>query len=113
MRGVRPTEWVAGLLAVATALYLAVYFPFVATPRFQLLFREMGGELPPLTRLALRPWFAPASAVLPIASLALAVVRKNGRLLVAAFLLAVGAAGLCLWAMYMPIQELAGKIGAQ
>jgi hypothetical protein len=113
MRGLRPTEWIAGFLAATTVVYLALYFPFVATPRFQMLFREMGGELPPLTRIALHAWFAPVLAVLPTASLALAFLRKNGRLLVAAFLLSVGGAGLCLWAMYMPLQELAGKISAQ
>ncbi len=109
-------DWIAVVLAGLLALSL-VAFPLAVTPAFAAMFRDFGGPLPWLTRLVLRPWLAPALALAPAGLLALglgpraaASIGQRRALVVAAFVLGLGAVALCLLALYAPIFALAGAI---
>lgn len=112
-RSLRPTEWIAAFLAGAAVVYLAAYFPLVAAPRFRVLMHEFGAPLPLFTRIAISRWFAPSLALPPAAALALAIMRKRPLLIAAAFLLGVSAVAACMYGLYLPILEMAGKIRAE
>ena len=107
-------DWIAVCLAAGGTLF-CFQFPFFTAPQFALMFRDFGGALPLITRLALTLWFPLAWGTVPLFILggALSGQRTLGSrrvMIVAAFLFNLLAGGVCLYAMYAPIFELAGKI---
>ncbi len=107
-------DWIAVAGVGAGALF-CFQFPFLIAPRFAKMFADFGGPLPDLTQLGMTIWF-PLLLGLNPASVAIHALSgkhslgKRRLLIVAAFLMALVASGLCLAAMYMPIFALAGKI---
>jgi hypothetical protein len=106
-----------GIVVVCSALCALFVFPFTLAPSFEVMFRDFGGEPSALTRWVLSKWFAPALATVPAACVAAALgfrrtapIRERRSLVVAAFVLALGALALCLIGLYLPIVELAGSI---
>ena len=106
-------DWIYVALAAGASLWLAIYLPLFAAPRWEALLRDFGAPLAPLTRLALARWFGPALAAPPLVALGFGVARRDRRLLRAALLLAVGAVAICGYALYHPVAQLAGNIRAE
>ena len=109
-------DWIAAGLAVTGVLALLA-FP-LATRSFDGMFREFGGALPWVTRVALFPGTPVAFALASGALLARAVRSDRGiaarrRLVLAAFALSLVALGAPSWAMYLPIVRLAGNVRAE
>jgi hypothetical protein len=111
-------DWM-GFTVTALALSWLAYFALVARPAFLHMFADLGSgtDLPAVTRLVGRPWFAPAIATLPAGLLVAAALGRGSvgvrrALVVAAFLLVGAEIGFCVWAMYRPIFDLAGSIKA-
>jgi hypothetical protein len=106
------------MAATLSGLGVALLFslvPFVLAPQFAALLHGFGGPLPLITRLALRPWFAPLLAAPALALLVLAARRQPGRrraLLAAALVSMALAAVTVAYGLYGPIFELSGNIRA-
>lgn len=102
----------AGLAATS-----AVALQLLVVPRFAAMFAEFGAVLPAVTRIALSGWPMLGAALLIAALGGLGLrLRVIGRrepglaLLIAAPALGLLADALCVYALYAPIFELAGKI---
>lgn len=102
-----------GMLALALLLVLQG----VVAPTFASMFRDFGGELPALTRLALGWSLAGVGAGLWLVctsagtALVLTGHRAAGRTaLAAAILLTFAASGLLLVALYLPVFQIAGAV---
>ncbi len=108
-------DWIAVVLSGLLALSL-VTLPLAVAPAFAAMFRDFGGPLPAVTRLVLQPWLAPALSLAPVGLLAAALSRPHASLrerrvlIVAAFVLGLGAGAFCLCSLYAPIFALAGAI---
>ncbi len=106
------------MAATLSGLGVALLFslvPFVLAPQFAALLHGFGGPLPLITRLALRPWFAPLLAAPALALLVLAARRQPGRRrapLAAALVSMALAAVTVAYGLYGPIFELSGNIRA-
>ena len=107
-------DWIAVLGVCAGALFCFL-FPFVIAPQFAKMFKDFGGELPDITQLGLTIWFPlmlglnPASIVFHALS-GKHTLFKRRMLIVAAFVMALAAIGVLLFAMYAPIFAIAGNI---
>lgn len=104
----------AGVAALASvALVLS---PLLVAPSMEAAYRGFTTELPLATRLALAWWPSPALGALIAALLVLAVRSRD--LLRRRLVLAAGALAGCLfvialvWALYLPVFALAGRIGS-
>ena len=82
-------------------------------PAFAGMFRDFGGELPRVTRLAIVSWPTMVVGLVILSLLGLGLWRRKPALLVTAT--AIGALGIAafFWAMYAPIWELAGAVRAE
>lgn len=106
------------LVGVGTvALALLLVLQGIVAPTFASMFRDFGGELPALTRLALGWSLAGVGGALWLActaagtALLLAGHRTAGRTaLTAAVLLTFAASGVLLVALYLPVFQLAGAV---
>jgi hypothetical protein len=81
------------------------------------MFQDFGSSLPALTELVLSSWFLPLLGVVPLILLAagaiarpIATISVRRGLIVAAFIAGFGATALCLYALYLPVFQLAGSI---
>jgi hypothetical protein len=106
-------DWIA---AIAAALEAAALFVFPLVGRsFAVVFRDLGGELPLLTRLAISPWFPLSLAALVGAGIAVGARTKTNAplrrgMLVGAWVTGGLALGACLVGLYWPIFAIAGAI---
>ncbi len=108
-------DWVAIVIAVGGALTLA-QAGFTSAPAFGEMYAEFDSSqsLPALTKFALKPWAAlliatPAIVMLASAWYADALPRRRV-FIVGAFIAAVIGWGVFLWAMYLPIFDVAGAV---
>ncbi len=103
-RALKPITYVAGVLMLPSALWLA-YFPIGIAPRFALLFHDFGDALPPLTALAVKPWTSLVALGLLLSGLIAGVVRRQERTLIWALTAGFGfTAGFALMAaLYLPL----------
>lgn len=114
----RPARALGGFelitLSVSAVGTIGIWFLQVAiVPRFALMFRDFGGELPLTTKLVVQPF---AASVATLVALALAVtgaaLRSTGQARTGAVLLALAAltplvsAGLMTLALYLPVFAL-------
>jgi hypothetical protein len=110
-------DWI-GVALTALGLAWLGYFTVWVRTAFLQVFVDFGTtELPFVTRLVSRPYFAPAIALVPAALLVASVARRGPipvrrAFVVVAFLLVVAEIAFCLWAVYAPIFRLAGQIKA-
>jgi type II secretory pathway component PulF len=114
--GLSALDWI-GAIAAAVVACFSLAVPIVVAPGFAAMFADLGGEIPGLTRLVLSTWFPPLFAVPPVALLAGAMMPGKARsigarrgLIAGAFLAALFGVALCLYGLYAPILDLAGKI---
>lgn len=109
-------DWIA-VVGVGCGALFCFLFPFLIAPTFTKMFLDFGNaaELPNITQLGMTTWFPlmlglnPASVVFHALSGKHTLGRRR-LLIVAAFVLALIACGICLVAMYAPIFALAGNI---
>ncbi len=107
-------DWI-GIVLVAVVASLLFTVPIASAPTFEKMFREFSVELPPLTRLVLRPWFAIGGGLASLATCALAAKRslsiaKRRLFIVLGFVVGLAAIALCLIGLYLPVFQLAGSI---
>jgi len=105
-------------IAVGLVGLLALFllsFPWVVGNSFEQMFAEFGSVPPRFTQLALKPWFAGSLGVVTACGAAAGFVpgiplRTRRRVIVWSFFFGCAAIALCMFAMYEPIFDLAGKI---
>ncbi len=107
-------DWIAFGLAVL-GVFFCLQFPFGLAGTYAKMFRDFGGELPVITRLALSVWFPLLLGAVPVLPLVLSLDSKRGlgtqrAMVVVGFFSAMAAVTLLMLAMYAPIQQLAGQI---
>ena len=109
-------DWAAVVLTGLCVLF-CLQFPFVVAPQFAKMFADFGNaELPALTQLGLTTWFPlmlglnPASVAFYAVATPTAGLQRRRFFLVVAFVMGLGAAGLCLVSVYLPVFSLAGNI---
>jgi hypothetical protein len=108
-------DWIAVVMAAAGALALIVG-GLALGPMFQAMYGDFGSPeaLATVTQLALRPWAAAVLATPTLLMLALAKVAdslpRRRMLIVGAFVASLFGWGAYLWALYLPIFELAGAV---
>jgi hypothetical protein len=110
-------DWIGAVVASLGGLF-CFQFPFLVGRSFKQMFAELGGPLPTITQLGLTVWFPIVLGMIPMSVLALALFRKaplgaRRALIVGAFILSLVSSGLCLYAVYAPIFEIAGAIKAE
>lgn len=107
-------DYVGAILAAIAAfspLLLLVY-----APAFMGMYEDFGSELPAITRLVVQPWFGPALAIVPIGFLAFGVMDSSAPLkrrrakIIAAFVAGSLVSALALYALYLPMVQLADSI---
>src|SRR5262245_49523497 len=111
-------DWIAVGLSALLSLALIV-FPFTVAPSFAQMFSEFGSAFPAVTRAALTPWAAPSLGLLAASPMLVAVALPGAgtlglrrAMVILSFFLGLFALGTCLFALYAPIFDLAGKIKA-
>jgi hypothetical protein len=107
-------DWI-GAFIVAGGVMFCVSFPWSIGAPFRAMFGQLGAPPSGLPGLVLSSWFAPVLGLVPAAMLSLGLLPRQpiGRrraLIVAAFVVAVLCAVLCLAGVYLPVFQLAGKI---
>ena len=113
-RDLTALDFVAAIVAGLAAFVLAV-FPFIAAS-FAKVFKDLGGEVPLLTRIVLVPW-QPVVALASAAAIVYGLrgrhpIKKRRMSLAGAFALAFFTFSGCVIALYLPIFALAGSIRA-
>jgi type II secretory pathway component PulF len=108
---------ILAILTLVGVLFLAVAFPQFLAPGYKATFADFGGELPTLTRLALKRWFGPAAATPSLLLLGAALLDPPAsprvtRYLVMAFLLVAAGVGVTLAAMYLPVLQATENLRA-
>ena len=106
-------DWIAAIAAALEASALFV-FPLVGRS-FAAIFRDFGGELPSLTKLAISLWFPLLLAALVGAAIAIGAHTKTSApvrrgMLVGAWVTGGLALGACVVGLYWPIFAIAGAI---
>ncbi|MFO0722199.1 MAG: hypothetical protein U1E65_00365 [Myxococcota bacterium] len=106
-------DWIGAVVGGLVTFVLFV-FPIAIGPTFERMFQDFGGTLPKVTELVLQIWFAPLLGVLPLGLLAFGLaqgpLRRRRLALVLAFLVGATELGLVIWAVYLPVFALAGRI---
>lgn len=109
-------DWVAVLVVGACAAF-CVAFPFAIAPSFAKMFADFGSrELPALTQLGLTTWFPlmlglnPASVAFYAVSTPKLSLARRRFFLVLACAMGLGAAAVCVVAVYLPVFEVARSI---
>jgi hypothetical protein len=109
-----PLDWLSLLVAGNTAVFL-LGFSLVAGHRFGSMFDDFGGKVPFVTSLVVR-WYVPTAAGLLVAGALVYGLRgapsRRRVTLAGAALAGLLAAAICVYGLYAPIWELAGKIKA-
>jgi hypothetical protein len=117
LKGLHPVDLVLGLVVVSLATAL-VLLDRLVVPAFARMYADFGGATLPLVTRVVLSHVAPLGGAAGAVSLAVSgmFARKRGGsglavgLLLAGITLGVGAAGFCMYALYAPMFELAGKI---
>lgn len=109
-----PIDWITTLVAGNTAVFL-LGFSSVAGHRFGSMFDDFGGKVPFVTSLVVR-WYVPTAAGLLVAALLVYGLRgapsRRRALLAGAAFAGLAASAICVYGLYAPVWELAGKIKA-
>lgn len=109
-------DWIGVIMTAGTVVALIV-LPRVAAPWFEIMYRDLGGEMPALTRFVLSAWGGPVLSIIPAALLFVGLVLQKDApiaqrrlLLVLAFVATVIGSALYLFGLYLPIFTIAGNI---
>ncbi len=101
----------------ALTIVMLLVLPRVAAPHFEQMFRELGGEMPALTRFVLSFWGAPVLSIIPLGCMSTALFFRRSApigerriLLVVAFGLTVVGSAIYLLGLYLPIFTIADQI---
>jgi hypothetical protein len=114
LSGLSALDWIAAGLGALVALWLAAA-PLWFIPAFVEMFRELGGPLPLLTRVAIQPWAPTLGALLGGGLLLLGLsgrrpVERRRLWIVAAFFGVLAWGTLWGWSLYLPLYELSAAV---
>jgi hypothetical protein len=110
-------DWIGCVLVGMAILHLFYFYPSFTAVASD-MFTALGGELPLLTAIALKPWFGPLIGAFCTGIFALQWVgwfrkrlSRRRMIVVASFIIAVFFDSLCVLALYLPIFRMAKVVG--
>jgi hypothetical protein len=108
-------DWIGIFFVVANLLGLFA-FPMVALS-FKTIFMEIGGVLPALTKVVLKPWFPILLGMICLCIFSLqwlkairGNLRRKRTVVVLSFFAASTAFALCVIGLYLPIFKIVGSV---